>query len=79
MSFFLVGFTSHQHCEGNMATFQLYWWRKTSGALRVLFQERTSRTTDVSERHMCVRYLNYQYNSMTRTLSTVGTIARLAS
>ena len=27
-----VGFTLHQHCKGYMATFQLYPWRKTSGA-----------------------------------------------
>ena len=24
--------TLHQHCKGYIATFQLYWWRKTSGA-----------------------------------------------
>ena len=28
----LLGFYMHQHCKGYMATFQLYWWRKTSGA-----------------------------------------------
>ena len=24
-----IGFTSHQHRKGYMATFQYYWWRKT--------------------------------------------------
>ena len=33
---FQLGVTSHQHCKGSMATFQLYWWRKMMGAL---FQE----------------------------------------
>ena len=28
----------NQHCRGYMATFQLYWWRKTSGAFRILFK-----------------------------------------
>ena len=31
--FVCLGFTSHRHFIGHMATFQLYWWRKTSGAL----------------------------------------------
>ena len=28
----LLSFTSHQQCKGYLATFQLYWWRKTLGA-----------------------------------------------
>jgi hypothetical protein len=28
-----LGITSHRHSKGHMATFQLYWWRKISGAL----------------------------------------------
>jgi hypothetical protein len=31
--FVWLGFTSHQHSIDLTATFQLYWWRKTSGAL----------------------------------------------
>ena len=31
-SFVITFFKSHQHCKGDMATFQLYWWRKSSGA-----------------------------------------------
>jgi IS1 family transposase len=30
---FDLGFTSHRHNIGHIATFKLYWWRKTSGAL----------------------------------------------
>jgi hypothetical protein len=32
--FLFSGFKSHRHSKGHIATFQLYWWRKTSGALR---------------------------------------------
>jgi hypothetical protein len=32
-SFFLLGLTLHCHSIGHIATFQLYWWGKTSGAL----------------------------------------------
>ena len=31
-SFLLLGIISLQHCQDYVATFQLYWWRKTSGA-----------------------------------------------
>jgi hypothetical protein len=31
--FICLGFKSHRHSIGHSATFQLYWWRKTSGAL----------------------------------------------
>jgi hypothetical protein len=31
--FVLLGFTAHRHSNGHMARFQLYWWRKTLGAL----------------------------------------------
>ena len=40
----------HQYCNGYMATFQLYWWRKTSGAPLCIISgmsRHLSRTTDV--------------------------------
>jgi hypothetical protein len=39
--FVWLGFTSHRHSIGDMATFQLYWWRKTSCDFRALFKART--------------------------------------
>ena len=36
--FVLLGFTLHQQCKGIMASFQLYWLRKTSGAPLALYQ-----------------------------------------
>ena len=32
ISFFWWGYTYHQQSKSDMATFQLYWWRKTLGA-----------------------------------------------
>ena len=31
---FWYDLTQHQHCKGYMATFQLYWWRKTKHYFR---------------------------------------------
>jgi hypothetical protein len=36
-----LGFTSHRHSIGHLATCQLYWWRMTSGALLCIIQART--------------------------------------
>jgi hypothetical protein len=49
--FFYLGFTSHRHSIGHLATFQLYWWRKTSGtppSMLLGTNGLLSRTTDVS-------------------------------
>jgi hypothetical protein len=48
--FFFVGFTSHQYCKGCMATFQLNWWKKTSGVLPCIISDMNrhlSRTTNI--------------------------------
>jgi hypothetical protein len=48
----IVGFTSHRHSIGHIATFQLYWWRRTSGALLCIISGTNghlSRTTDVPQ------------------------------
>jgi hypothetical protein len=48
--FVWLGFTLHQHKISHMTTFQLYWWRKTSGALPCIISGTNghlSRTTDV--------------------------------
>jgi hypothetical protein len=48
--FVCLDFTSHRHSIGPFATFQLYWWRKTSGALPCIISGpngHSSRTTDV--------------------------------
>ena len=45
-----LGFMSHQHRKGYMATFQRYWWRKTSDAPQCIISgtsEHLSRTTGV--------------------------------
>jgi hypothetical protein len=47
---FVLGFTSYRHSIGHIATFQLDWWRKTSGALPCIISGTNghlSRTTDV--------------------------------
>ena len=47
---FLLGFRSHQHCKGYMATFQLYWWKKTSSFPSCIISDRSrhlSRTTNI--------------------------------
>jgi hypothetical protein len=47
---FVFGFTSHRHSIGHVATFQLYWWKKTSGAPPCIISGTNghlSRTTDV--------------------------------
>ena len=44
------GFTSHQHCKGYMATFQVYWCMKTSGSFPSIISGTSghpSRITDV--------------------------------
>jgi hypothetical protein len=49
--FVCLDFTSHPHSIGHLATFQLIWWSKTSGALRCIISgtnRHLSRTTDVS-------------------------------
>ena len=41
---------SHQHCKGYMVTFQLYWWKKTSGAPSCIISGKRwhpSRTTNI--------------------------------
>jgi hypothetical protein len=48
--FVCLSFTSHLHSIGHLATFQLYWWRKTSGALPCVISgtnEHLSRTNDL--------------------------------
>jgi hypothetical protein len=45
-----VGLTSHQQSTGHMATFQLYWWRKTSGTPLYIISgtnRHLSRTTNI--------------------------------
>ena len=52
--YILVGFTSHQHFKGYMATFQLYWWRP----LRVstcLYREIQSFHCNYTMNYMCLR------------------------
>jgi hypothetical protein len=47
---YVLGFTSHRHSICHIATFLLYWWRKTSGALPYIISGTNgylSRTTDV--------------------------------
>ena len=47
--FFWLGFKSHQHI-GYVATFQLYWWKKTSGTSQYIFSgtsRHLSRTTNI--------------------------------
>jgi hypothetical protein len=48
--FVCLDFTSHRHSICHMATFQLYWWRKTSGTLPCIIlgtNGQLSRTTNV--------------------------------
>ena len=45
-------FTLHQHCKGYIATINLYWWRKISGAPLCIISgtsRHPSRTTDVPQ------------------------------
>jgi hypothetical protein len=48
------------HCKGHLVTFKLYWWRKTSGFFRAIFQVQSDTSIKQTTFHKLAWYLDYK-------------------
>jgi hypothetical protein len=58
-----LGFTSYRYNIGHMATFQLYWWRNTSGEIPCIISGTNGHLNRTNERSIISKYMMLKTNT----------------